>query len=452
MVYARQLFDEMHKPRSFLWNTLIKGYVKNERFIDAILLYGHMHRMGVRPDKFTFPFVLKGCGKLDDFSVSVGEGVHVHVLKFGVDLDVIVRTELMVFYAKFGELGSADYLFESMADRDLVSWNALITAYAQNRHADKAIGLFRQMNLIGIKPDAVTFASTLSACAHLGCLQIGEQIDQLTVNENFETNMVINNARLDLYAKCGDMDTARYLFDEMSKRNVISWSTVIGGYAINGDSEKALDLFTKMQAAGMEPNHVTFLGVLSACSHAGLVNQGRSYFNYMVSSNNCNIHPRIEHYACMVDLLGRAGLLEEAYQFIKSMPMKPDSGVWGALLSACRIHQNTELSQHIAKILCNIAPQTASYRVLLSNIYAASGRWGDVEKVRLQMRRKSVKKIAGYSSFEATDKICVFFNGGDQLDPMFPKVYDVLEELSRKIKDVGSVPVTSAALHELDMV
>ncbi|KAF9592432.1 hypothetical protein IFM89_014922 [Coptis chinensis] len=248
MHYARQLFDEMHKPRSYLWTTLIRGYVKNEFFIDSVLVYEHMVKVGVRPDKFTFPFVLKGCGCLEE--ILVGEEVHVHVIKFGVELDVIVRTELMSFYAKFGEVASADYLFESMVNRDLVCWSALMSTYAQYGYADKAIKVFRQMEVNGVKPDCMTLVSALSACARLGCLQIGNEIDKFIVEGEFQSNMFINNARLDLYAKCGDMNAARTIFDEMSKRNVVSWSIMIGGYAINGESEMALELFDKMHVRG----------------------------------------------------------------------------------------------------------------------------------------------------------------------------------------------------------
>ncbi|KAF8407645.1 hypothetical protein HHK36_006778 [Tetracentron sinense] len=448
MTYARRLFDEMHKPRPFLWNNLIKGYVKNNLLVEATAIFGQMQRIGVHPDQFTFPFVLKACAELDD--LWGGVEVHAHVVKFGLDFDAIVRTELMIMYVKFGELVSAEYLFESMTQRDLVAWNALIAAYVQTGHAGKAIWRFRQMGSAGIKPDSVTIVGALSACAHLGCLEIGKQIDQFVIEEGLESNVFVNNARLDMYAKCGNMDMARSLFNKISQRNVISWSTMIGGYAINGESEKALDLFSKMENEGVQPNHVTFLGVLSSCSHVGLVSKGKTYFEYMAQSEDRNIQPRIEHYACMVDLLGRSGHLEEAYDFIKSMPIEPDSGVWGALLGACTIHQNIDLGPYVADVLFDLAPEMASYYVLLSNMYAAAERWDDVEKVRRRMRKKGMKKIAAYSSVESNSEIHVF-HGGDRLHPQSESIYKVLEELIKQMKGIGYVPKTSAVLHDVEM-
>ncbi|XP_043700919.1 pentatricopeptide repeat-containing protein At2g01510, mitochondrial-like [Telopea speciosissima] len=448
MTYARLLFDEMHKPRSFLWNTLIKGYVKNDLPIEAISVYQIMRGLGVRPDPFTFPFVLKACAQVDD--LWAGQEVHAHVVKFGLDFDAIVRTELMLLYAKVGELSSANYLFESMSERDLVAWNALIAVYVQTGNAGKALGMFHVMVLAGIRPDSVTVVSALSACANLGCLETGKQIDLFVIKENLNSNLFVNNARLDMYAKCGSIETARCLFDKMPQRNVISWSTMIGGYAMNGDSGESLRLFSLMQNAGVQPNHVTYLGVLSACCHAGLIREGKSYFKEMVKSNDCNVQPRLEHYACLVDLLGRSRHLEEAYNFIKSMPIEPDAGVWGALLGACTIHQNIKLGRHVADILFNLAPEVASYHVLLSNIYAASGRWGDVEKVRQKMRKKGVKKVVAYSAVEANSEVHVF-HGGDRSHPLSSNIYEVLAELIKQITSIGYVPNTTEVLHDMQM-
>ncbi|KAK9115304.1 hypothetical protein Syun_022101 [Stephania yunnanensis] len=448
--YARQMFDEMHKPRSFLWNTLIKGYVKNGQFSDAIALYGQMHRLGVRPDKFTFPFALKGCVELLD--VLCGGEVHAHVVKFGIEFDAIVRTELMIMYVKFGELGNAEYLFKSMFERDLVAWNALMSAYVQNGYADRALALYREMGVVGISPDSVSVVSALSACAQLGCAEIGKEIDRVVVEEEIESNVVVNNARLDMFAKCGNMGLCRNLFNEMPERNVVSWSTVIGGYAINGDSKSALDLFVQMQSdSAVHPNYVTYLAVLTACSHAGLVSQGKDYFNSMISLSSYDVQPRLEHYACMVDLLGRSGHLDEAYNFIQKMPIEPDAGIWGALLGACSVYQNVELGQHVADALFNLDSNTsASYYVLLSNIYAAANRWDNVKKVRQRMKRVGLKKVAGYSSVEWNGEIHIF-HGGDRLHAMSSTIYEVLEELVKEMRNIGYVPRTSAVLHDVDV-
>lgn len=447
MSYARKLFDEMHKPRTFLWNTLIKGYAKNHIFVEAALVYREMRVVGVRPDAFTFPFVVKACAELPE--VCVGSAVHAHVVKFGLAFVAVVRTELMLMYVRFGELGLADFLFGSMVERDLVSWNALIASLVQNGHASKALALFRQMGMAGIKPDALTIVSVLSGCGQLGCLEIGEEIYGLTRKEGIDCNIIVDNARLDMCVKCGNAEKARNMFDEMPKRNVISWSTMILGYAINGESEKALALFSRMQKEDVGPNYVTFLGVLSACSHAGLVNEGRAYFDFMVRSNDRNIQPRKEHYACMVDLLGRSGHLEEAYRVIKTMPIEPDSGVWGALLGACAIHQNVELGQHIADQIFQLSPDIGSYHVLMSNMYAAAGRWDDVDKVRLRMRKRGVKKIAGYSSVEFGGEFHIFY-GGDKSHPQSSLIFQKLDKLLKEMKSMGYIPKTNSVYHDVE--
>ncbi|GAV63119.1 PPR domain-containing protein/PPR_2 domain-containing protein/DYW_deaminase domain-containing protein [Cephalotus follicularis] len=448
MPYARQLFDEMHKPRTFLWNTLIKGYVKNELPCEAASVYRQMHSLGISPDPFTYPFVVKACSGLGE--TWEGEAIHGHVVKYGLEFVAMVRTELMIMYVKFGELGLADFLFESMVERDLVAWNALIAACVQMGYAGKALSLFRQIGVDGIQPDAVSVVSALSGCGQLGCLEIGEEIYRLARKEGIDCNIIVENAHLDMYVKCGSVEMARDLFEIIPCRNVVSWSTMIAGYAMNGESEKALALFSRMQSEGLKPNYVTYLGVLSACSHSGLVSQGRAYFNRMAHSGDKNIQPRKEHYACMVDLLGRSGHLDEAFNFIKSMPMEPDSGVWGALLGACVIHQNLELAQHVADNLFEVAPAIASYHVLLSNVYATAGRWDCVDKVRLRMRKKGIKKITAYSSVESDGEIHVFF-GGDRSHPQSASIYDKLEELLKQMKCIGYIPKTGYVLHDVEM-
>ncbi|XP_058112424.1 pentatricopeptide repeat-containing protein At2g01510, mitochondrial [Magnolia sinica] len=446
-IYPRRLFDTLHKPRTFLWNTLVRGYVKNDLCAEALTVYDRMHRAGIRPDEFTFPFVIKACAEVA--GICGGPVVHAIVIKYGLAFDTIVRTELMIMYAKFGDLGAADYVFESMTDRDLISWNALITVYAQGGHVDKALALFEGMNLEGVRPDSVTLASILSACAYLGSLEVGMWIHRQIIKQGLHKNLFVDNALLDMYAKCGSMEMAGWVFDKMCQRNVVSWSTMIGGYAINGESEKALELFSCMWSEGVQPNQVTYLSVLFACSHAGLVRQGQMYFNYM-SRPGSKIQPKIEHYACMVDLFGRAGYLLEAYNFITRMPIEPDSGVWGALLGACTIHQNMELGQHVADHLFSLAPKAAAYHVLMSNIYAAAGRWADVEKIRQRMKDHGVKKVAAYSSVESNGEIHVF-HGGDQSHPQCVKIYEVLEELMKQLRNVGYTPRTSVVLHDVEM-
>ncbi|XP_004298471.1 PREDICTED: pentatricopeptide repeat-containing protein At2g01510, mitochondrial-like [Fragaria vesca subsp. vesca] len=443
--YARKVFDEMHKPRVFLWNTMIKAYVKDGDFIEAAAVYRRMHRLGVRPDEFTYTFVVKACAQLLPWA---GLAVAAHAVKYGLEFVAEVRTEMVVMCVRNRELGLARFLFGSMVERDLVAWNAFVAACVQSGHAAEALDLFRRMRVAGVKLDAVTIVSAFSACGQLGCLETGEEIYGIMRQCGIGCNVIVANARLDMYVKCGSVDMAEALFEDMSRRNVISWSTMVLGYAMNGESRKALDMFSRMQERGVAPNHVTYLGVLSACSHAGLVNEGRAYFKRMVQSGDKNIQPKIEHYACMVDLLGRSGHLEEAYNFIRSMPIEPDSGVWGALLGACAVHQNVELGQHVADVLFELDPANGSYHVLMSNMYAAAGRWDCVDKVRLKMRKRGAKKVAAYSSVEFNGKIHIFF-GGNRFRPESSKIYEKLEDLLRQVKNIGYTPNTNSVFHDV---
>ncbi|KAG7563212.1 Pentatricopeptide repeat [Arabidopsis suecica] len=448
MCYARQVFDEMHKPRIFLWNTLFKGYVRNQLPFESVLLYKKMRDLGVRPDEFTYPFVVKAISQLG--VLPCGVSLHAHVVKNGFECLGIVATELVMMYMKFSELSSAEFLFESMQVKDLVAWNAFIAVCVQTGNSAIALEYFNKMSADAVQFDSFTVVSMLSACGQLGSLEIGEEIYDRARKEEIDCNIIVENARLDMHLKCGSTEAARVLFDEMKQRNVVSWSTMIVGYAMNGDSREALALFTMMQNEGLRPNYVTFLGVLSACSHAGLVNEGKRYFSLMVRSNDKNLEPRKEHYACMVDLLGRSGLLEEAYEFIKKMPVEPDTGIWGALLGACAVHRDMILGQKVADVLVETAPDIGSYHVLLSNIYAAAGKWDCVDKVRGKMRKLGTKKVAAYSSIEFDGKIH-FFNRGDKSHPQSKVIYEKLDEILKKIRNMGYVPDTGSVFHDVEM-
>lgn len=407
---------------------------------EALSLYARMRFFGVRPDSFTFPFVVKACAELLD--VPLGVAVHGQIVKFEMEEDVIVGTELMVMYAKFGDSESADYVFDcgsGIAGRDMVFWNALISAYAQSGNASRALALFRRMEAAGVEPDAISIVSAVSSCACLGCLEFGRRL-HLRFKEKVR-NVFVENALIDMYAKCGSMDEAGALFSEMGRRrNVVSWSSMIGGYAINGDSRRALSLFAEMLDDGVWPNSVTELAVLAACSHAGLVSEGKKHFGSIS-------HPTAEHYATMVDLLGRSGHLEEAFSFIRSMPVEPDAPVWGALLGSCTVHHNTDLGQIAADELFKLAPDTPSYQVLLSNMYAVSGRWDDVQKVREHMRGNKLTKIAACSSVELDGEVHVFFEGSHA---QWEEMYKKLEELDGVVKGMGYQPETGIVLHDVE--
>eukprot|EP01018_Ginkgo_biloba_P036695 Gb_15537 [translate_table: standard] len=591
MENARLVFDKISKPNVFLWNAMIRGYARSEPCREALTLYYQMQQVGIQPDNFTFPFVLKACASLS--ALQEGKEIHDDIVRIGLESDNFVRTALIDMYAKCGSIDFARLLFDKMSDRNVVSWNAIIAGYAQNGDAREALTLFRQMQLSEVKPDlitmvglllalthlaalqqgkwmhgyiiksgfesddfvgnslmdmyakcgcldiacqmfdklskrdpvswnamivgymqngdanealelynqmqltdvkpnagtlasilqacthlgginkgyaqsghasealtlflemqladvmpnSVTMVSALPACAHLAALQQGKCIHGYIIKSGFESDIAVGTALIDMYAKCGSIEIARQFFDKMSKRNVISWSAMIAGYGMHGLGKDALALFCQMQQTGIMPNHITFVCVLSACSHAGLLDEGWQLFECMFQDHY--ITPRGEHYACMVDLLGRAGRLDEAQDFIKHMPLEPGVSVWGALLSACRIHSNIELGQRVAEHLFHLEPEKAGSYVLLSNIYAAAGRWDDVAKVRAVMKDKGVKKAPGCSLIEINNKVHTFLVR-DRSHPQSEEIYALLETLAGQMKEAGYVPNTNCVLHDVD--
>eukprot|EP01018_Ginkgo_biloba_P037425 Gb_17095 [translate_table: standard] len=442
---AHLVFDKTYDRNVFIWNAIIRGYAGNGPFDQVLTLYFQMEQEGIRPDNFTFPFVVKACASLSD--LQKGKKIHTHVIRTGFETDVFVGAALIHMYAKCGNIVNARQVFDKMSRRDLVSWNSMIAGYAQTGHANEAMTLFHQMQLTDMTPDGVTMAIVLLACSHIGALKQGKWIHEYIKRQGFEINVFMGSALIDMYAKCGSIENARNVFDNMSKRDVVSWSAMIAGYGVHGHGEDAIALFSQMQQTGMKPDHITFVCVLSACSHAGLVDKGWQYFYCM--RRDYGITPRVEHYTCMVDLLGRAGQLDEALDFIKRMPFEPDAAVWAALLSACRIHCNIELGERVAEHLFNLGTRDTGHYVLLSNIYAAAGRWGDVVKVRTMMKDKGLKKIPGYSLIEVNDRVHTFIVG-DRSHPQSEKIYATLEILAGQMEKVGYVPDTNLVLHDVE--
>eukprot|EP01018_Ginkgo_biloba_P020815 Gb_00204 [translate_table: standard] len=442
---AHQLFNKMSERNVVSWNAMIAGYAQNGHANEALTLFHQMQMADVEPNSVTMLSVLQASAHLGAFQQ--GKRIHDYIIRNGFQADVFVVNSLVDMYAKCGSIEFARHLFDEMPEKQVSSWNAMIAGYAQNGHADEALMLFNKMQLTDTKPDVVTLVSVLPACAHLAALQQGRLIHGYVIRSGFESDVSVENSLIDMYAKCGSVEIARQLFDKMSNRDVVSWNTMIQGYGTHGHGEDALALFTQMQQIDMKPNHITFICVLSACSHAGLVDEGWLYFNCM--SQLHYITPRMEHYACMVDLLGRAGFLDEAQDFIERMPLQPGASVWGALLGACRIHCNIELGERVAERLFELVPEDAGYYVLLSNIYAAAGSWEDVEKVRTMMKDRGLKKTPGYSLIEVNNTVYTFI-AGDRSHPQSDKIYAMLETLAGQMKAAGYVSNTNFVLHNVE--
>ncbi|URE06672.1 PPR repeat [Musa troglodytarum] len=474
--YAALVFGHVAEPNAFLYNEMIRTYAKNGRFVEAIGVYKQMVRQDhVSADGFTYPFVIKACAGLP--ALDLGRQVHARVSRSGSGSNSIIQNSLMEMYTKCDVLIDAHCLFDEMAERDVISWNMLITAHARlgrmrkaralfdamptrsvvswtalisgytsiGCHSD-AIEVFHRMQLEGLEPDGISIVSVLPACAHLGALELGKWIHAFCNKHRLLEKTFVCNALMEMYAKCGSIDQAHQLFEDMRERDVISWSTMIGGLATHGRAHDAIKLFVEMEEKDkrVRPNCITFLGLLSACSHAGLVDEGEWYFESM--KKVYGIDPDIEHYGCMVDLLGRAGCIRRAVELMDGMPFPPDASIWGSLLCACRIHGDVETAAKATERLLELEPEDTGNYVLLSNIYAAAGRWDGVAKMRKLVRSRKMKKTPGCSSIEVDNAVHEFV-AGDETSPHFVEMCRMLDLLASEISS-SPTPRTTASMTE----
>ncbi|XP_043706346.1 pentatricopeptide repeat-containing protein At5g06540-like [Telopea speciosissima] len=391
--YALKLFHNTGDPNSFMWNTLIRALADSSNPSQAILLYARMRKMEVVPGKHTFPFVLKACTNCN--SLLSGKQIHAQVTRFGLDLDVYVVNGLMRCYAVSSHINDARQLFEEAPEKNLIVWTTMVSGYAQNFCSNEALMMFDRMISEGTEPNNATLASVLSACARSGRLDLGEQIHIFVKVKGMDMGVILGTALVHMYAKNGAILIARRLFDDMPEKNTATWNAMICGLAVHGHAQEALELFLKLKKERVVPNDITFVGVLSACCHAGLIDIGCDTFHSM--KREYGIEPKIEHYGCMVDLLGRGGRLLEAEELIKGIVWKPDVVVLGALLGACKNHGNIEIAERVVKEILQLEPNNHGVYVILSNMYAEAGRWEDVVKLRKVMKDGGLKKTPGWS-------------------------------------------------------
>lgn len=432
---AHRAFDEIPEKNIVSWTAIISGYVGDCRFKQAIDMFRRLLEMGFRPDSFTLVRVLSACTQSGD--LSSGEWIHKYAIDNGMGMNVFVTTALVDMYVKFGHMDRACSIFDKMPEKDIVTWSVMIQGYALNALPKEALDLFYQMQRENLEPDCYTMAGVLSACAQLGALDIGNWAHSLIDFNAFLNNAVLGTSLIDMYVKCGDTALAWRVFKEMKDRDIVVWNCTISGLAMNGHVKDVFGLFGQLEKLGLKPDGNTFMGLLCGCTHAGLVNDGRKYFNSM--NKLYSLVPSIEHYGCMIDLLGRAGLLSEAHELIKSMPMKANAIIWGALLSGCGVHKDTELAEYVLEQLIELEPWNSSNYVLLSNMYSTTQRWEDVEKIRMNMIERGVKKRPAYSWIEV-DGVVHEFLVGDTYHPLSDKIYEKLAELSKEFKEAGYVP------------
>lgn len=437
---AQALFDQMPEKNVISWTTMIAAYSNTELYLKAFQMLILMIRDGVRPNMYTYSSVLRSCKELTNLTQ-----LHCCIIKVGLESDVFVKSALIDVYSKLGEMEGALYIFNEMVTRDPVVWNTIIGGFAQNSNGDEALNLFIRMKRLGFWADQSTLTSVLRACTSLALLELGRQIHVHVIK--FDRDLVLNNALLDMYCKCGSLKDANCTFTRMVEKDVISWSTMIIGFAQNGYSKKSLDLFEEMKASGLEPNYITLLGVLFACSHAGLVEAGQHYFESMKMLYGIN--PGREHYGCMIDLLGRAGKLKEAMKLIHEMTSEPDAVTWRTLLSACKVHRDMDLAEYAAKQILKLDSHDAGTYILLSNIYANTQRWEDVAILRNSMRDGGIKKEPGCSWIEVNKKIHAFILG-DISHPQVNAIYQELNEIIWRLKEEGYVPDTNFVLQDIE--
>ncbi|KAK9147071.1 hypothetical protein Sjap_006974 [Stephania japonica] len=385
---ARKLFDCSCKRDLVSWNSILCGYTNCGLMEQAKTLFEEM----MERDVVSWNVMINGYAKLGDIE-KARELFNMMPTRNVESWNIMISA-----YAKCGLLESSKKLFDEMPERNVVSWSGIITAYAQEGQPTKALVVFDEMRRAQMKPNCRTIVSVLSSCAQLGALDQGKGIHIYVNQSKIKVDSIIGTALIDMYAKCGCVKNAVRIFDKLESRDVFAWTAMIGGLALNGHGKKALELFGEMEGAGVKPNAVTFVGVLCACSHCGLVEMAWHYFNTMKTVYG--ISPQIEHYGCMVDVLGRAGRLEEAMSFLKSSPAKVDAILWGTILGACWIHRDVKLGENVGDLLFRLEPNDSGIHVLLSNIYARVGRWDDARKVRLLMESKSLRKNPACSAIE----------------------------------------------------
>ncbi|KAG4158582.1 hypothetical protein ERO13_D02G127700v2 [Gossypium hirsutum] len=384
------------------WNMIISICTEKGLLKEALAHLVQMQTLGLMPDSFSLASSISACA--DGGLLLFGDQLHGHIIKRGLS-DEFVQNSLIDMYSKCGLTELAYTIFDDINEKSVVTWNSMICGFHQNGNSVEAISLFDQMYLNGLEMNDVTFLSVLQACSNLGYLEKGKWLHHKLLTYGVKTDLYIDTALTDMYAKCGDLVTAQRVFDSMSEKSVVSWTVMIAGYGAHGRVNAAISLFNQMVESGIRPNQVTFMNILSACSHAGSVEDGKSYFKSM---RDFGVEPNSEHYACMVDLLSRGGDLNEAYRNIKSMPYPADASIWSALLNGCRIHQRMDMIKSIEEDLVDIHTDDTGYYTLLSNIYGEEGNWKEFEKVRSLMKGIGLRKVPGYSLIELDKRIYRF--------------------------------------------
>lgn len=436
LVDARQTFKTLSNRNSITWSATVTGYAQSGDSQEALAFFSSMHFSGITPTEHTLVGVLNACS--DIAHVEEGKQVHGYVLKLGFESQLYILTAMVDMYAKCGSIADARKGFDYLREPDMVLWTSMIGGYVQNGENECALSLYGRMEMAGIRPNELTMASIIKACSSLAALEQGKQIHARTIKYGFNFEVPIGSSLSTMYAKCGSLEDGDIVFRRMLVRDVVSWNAMISGLSQNGHGNEALELFEEMRMERTKPNSVTFVNILSACSHMGLVARGWVYFNMMF--DEFGIVQRVEHYACMVDILSRAGKLNEAKEFIESATIDHGMCLWRILLSACRNYRDYELGAYAGEKLMELGSPESSAYVLLSSIYTALGRWEDVERVRGLMKHRGVSKEPGCSWIDLKNRVHVFVVN-DKMHPQSGEIRSQIRMLSKLMKDEGYRPV-----------
>ena len=443
---ARKLFDQMPQKDNFSWTAMISGYVHHDQHKEALELYRVMQRNEkFKCNKFTISSALAASAAIQ--SLHLGKEIHGHILRVGLDSDGVVWSALSDMYGKCGSIQEARRIFDRTVDRDVVSWTAMIDRYFKEGRREEGFALFSDLLKSSISPNGFTFSGVLNACADYAAEELGKQVHGYMTRIGYDPSSFAASTLVHMYTKCGNIKNARRVFDGMPQPDLVSWTSLISGHAQNGQPDEALQFFELLLKSGTQPDHITFVGVLSACTHAGLVDKGLEYF-HSIKEKHGLIHTA-DHYACLIDLLSRAGRFQEAKEIIDTMPMKPDKFLWASLLGGCRIHGNLELAKRAAEALFEIEPENPATYTTLGNIYATANLWGEVAEVRKAMEGKGVVKKPGLSWIEIKREVHVFLVG-DTSHPKSKEIHEFLGKLSKRMKEEGYVPDTNFVLHDVE--
>ncbi|CAK9206960.1 unnamed protein product [Sphagnum troendelagicum] len=442
---ACKVFNNMPSRDVVTWNAMILGHVKCGQGQKALELFHQMQQKGVQPTPVTLIGVLNACASM--FALQEGRCTHEQIIESGWESDVFVGSSLVDMYAKCGSMEDAERVFNKMLSRNVVTWTTMILGYVKCGQGSKALELFQQMQQEGVQPAPLTLVGVLNACASVVALEEGRRTHDWVIKSGWDSNVFVGNSLIDMYAKCGSLEDALKVFNKMPSRDVVTWNAMIGGYAIHGHGKEALKQFEQMREEGVQPDDTTFVCLLSACSHSGLVDEGLRFYSsmstvYMISAD-------FQHYTCMVDLLGRAGRLHEAENMVLAMPYKPQVAAWMALLGACRIHGNVEMGERVAKQVLELEPENAASYVLLSNLYTATGNRDLSENIERQRKERSVKKHPGRTWIEVDNEVHTFVVD-DQHHPQMIEIHAELKRLSGLMHDAGYVPDTNFVLHDVE--